>query len=181
MGSREDHTLAAYDIQVFTADEGASRRSFRTNITAATFLTGEPVTIVTNEIVGSEGSPGGVDPVAIDGIAMEPAVSRSNRMAAMEIEDTGRLVELADPNKTFVARYFSVDGTGAALTVPTFAAVAGVAGNLIYNAAATRWSFDTGAANINCEGIDVLDADGHRLGDDLELNGTGDTVLFRFI
>jgi len=173
--------LALYDITLYSADEGATRRAFRTSITAATFLTGEPVTVVTNEIVGSEGSPGGVDPVAIDGIAMEPAVSRSNRMAALEIEDTKRLVELADPNKVFCARYFSLDGTGAALTTPTFADVAGVMGNLIYNAAATRWSFDTAAANLNCVGIDVLDADGHSLGDDLELSGTGDTVLFRFV
>ena len=173
--------MAAYDITLFTADEGATRRSFRTNITAATFNTGEPVMVVANELIGQDGSPGGVDTVAIDGIAMEPAVSRSNRMAALEIEDTGRLVELATSDKVFRARYFSIDGTGAALTTPTFAAVAGVPGNLIYNAAADRWSFDTAAANLNCVGIDVLDADGHRLGDDLELNGTGDTVLFRFI
>jgi len=170
--------LALYDITLYSADEGATRRAFRTNITAATFVTGEPVTVVTNEIVGSENSAGGVDPVAIDGIAMEPAVSRSNRMAALEIEDTGRLVELADPTKVFRARYFATDGA-ATQTTPTFAAVAGVLGNLVHDG--TNWAFDTGAANANCVGIDVLDTDGHSLGDDLELSGTGDTVLFRFL
>ena len=175
----EDYLVSAYDIMLHSSsDEGASRRSFRTNITAATFNTGEPVTVVTNELVGSEGSPGGVDPVSIDGIAMEPAVSTSNRMAALEIEDTGRLVELADPNKVFRARYFAINGAGTHVT-PTFAAVSGVLGNLVHDG--TNWSFDTGAANLNCVGIDVLDADGKRLGDDLETSGTGDTVLFRFV
>ena len=170
--------MALYDITLHSADEGATRRSFRTNITAATFVTGEPVTVVANELVGSEGSAGGVDPVAIAGIAMEPAVSRSNRMAALEITDTGRLVELATPDKVFRARGFATDGAGTAV-VPTFAAVAGVAGNLVHDG--TNWRFDTGAGNANCIGIDVLDRDGHSLGDDLELSGTGDTVLFRFL
>ena len=181
LGLVEDTTLAAYDIMVYsTPDEGASRRAFRTNITAATFAIGEPVTIATNEITDSEGTAGGVDPVNITGIAAEPAVSTSNRMQALEIEDTLRLVELPDPNKVFRARYFATDGAGTAAT-PTFAAVAGVLGNLVHNAGTDVWSFDTGAGNANCVGIDVLDANGASLGDDLQISGTGDTVLFRFL
>jgi hypothetical protein len=178
----EVHTLAAYDIMLYsTTNEGVSRRAIRTNITAATFRIGEPITIVADEARRSENSPGGVDPATIHGIAAEDAVSRSNRMAALEIEDTLRLVELPTADKVFVARYYSADGTGAALTTPTFAAISGAPGNLIYNAAATRWSFDTAAANVNCEGIDVLDANGTRLGDDREISGAGAMVLFRFV
>ena len=170
--------MSAYDIMLYSSDEGATRRGFRTNITAATFEIGEPVTIVTNEIVGSETSPGLVDPVAIDGIAVEPAVSNSSRMAALEIENTLRVVELPDTGKVFMARYFATDGAGTHV-VPTFAAVAGAQGNLVHDG--TDWSFDTGAANLNCEGIDVLDANGSRLGEDLTLDGAGNTVLFRFL
>jgi len=172
--------LAAYDILVFSqVGEGASRQAIRTNITAAAFEVGEPVCIVTNELVDGDGGPGGDDPTVIYGIAAEPAVSRSNRMAALEIEDTLRLCERPAPDKLFVARYFATDGAGTQV-VPTFAAVSGVPGNLVYDGA-TNWTFDTGAANLNCEGVDVLDNNMTRLGDDLTLSGTGAMVLFRFV
>jgi len=171
--------MSAYDFAVYsTVNEGASRQAFRTNITAATFRIGEPVTIVADEIVGSEGSPGGVDPANIHGIAAEDAVSRSNMMAQLEIEDTLRLVELPTPDKVFVARRFATDGAGTAAT-PTFALVSGAPGNLVHDGA--NWTFDIGAANINCEGIDVLDANGNRLGDDRTNNVAGSMVLFRFL
>lgn len=174
--------MSAYDIAVYSdSNEGATRQAIRTNITASTFNAGEPVCIITDELVDGEGGPGGVDPTVIYGIAAEPAVSRSNMMAQLEIEDTLRLVELPATSKVFLARYYSADGTGAALTVPTFAAISGAPGNLIYNAAATRWSFDTAAGNINCEGIDVIDVNGTRLGDGLRESGAGVGVLFRFL
>ena len=173
--------MSAYDITLYsTTDEGASRQGYRTNITAATFHVGEPVIVLGNVLVDGEGGPGGVDPTDIAGIAVEDAVSRSNRMAALEVEDTLRVVELPDPNKVFLARYFATDGVGTH-TTPTFAGVAGAPGNLVYEAAGDTWTFDTGAANINCEGIDVLDADGNRLGNDITPHGTGAVVLFRFI
>ncbi|OGR29710.1 MAG: hypothetical protein A2139_02365 [Desulfobacca sp. RBG_16_60_12] len=173
--------MAAYDITLYSAaDECASRQGYRTNITAATFHVGEPVIVLGNVLVDGDGGPGGVDPVAIAGIALEDAVSRSNRMAALEVADTLRIVELPDPNKVFVARYFATDGAGTHAT-PTFAGVAGVPGNLVYEATGDTWTFDTGAVNINCEGIDVLDTDGNRLGNDITPHGTGTVVLFRFI
>lgn len=174
--------MSAYDILLYsTVDEGAARRAIRTNITAATFQIGEPVVIVTNELTNGDGGPGGNDPTDVFGIAVEPAVSGSNMMAALEIEDTLRAVELPNEDKLFLARYFSQDGTGATLVTPTYADVAGVLGNLIYNVAAARWSFDTGAANLNCEGVDVVDSNGTRLGDDLTFSGAGAMVLFRFV
>ena len=173
--------MAAYDISVYsTVDEGASRRSIRTNITAATYRTGEPVSIVANELLRSDNAPGGNDPANIYGIACESAVSQSNRMAALEIQDTPRLVELPAAGKVFAARYFATDGAGTE-AVPTFAGVSGVQGNLYLNAGTDRWAFDTGAANANVEGIDVLDSGGFSLGDDLTESGAGVTVLFRFI
>jgi len=180
-GALEGHTLAAYDISLYsTPNEGSAREAVRTNITAATFPTGVPVTIVADELVESHNSPGGVDPANIYGISMESAVNRSTMMANLEVEDTLRLVERPSPDKVFLARFFATDGAGTEV-VPTFAAVSGAPGNLVRVAGTTRWAFDTGAANLNCEGIDVLDANGFRLGDDLLNQGAGVAVLFRFV
>jgi hypothetical protein len=131
-------------------------------------------------LADGEGGAGGVDPTVIYGIAAESAVNRSTMMTNLEIQDTLRLVELPTPDKVFAARYFATDGASTE-AVPTFALVSGAPGNLVHNAATDRWAFDVGAANLNCEGIDVLDADGHRLGDDLVLSGVGSIVLFRFV
>jgi hypothetical protein len=171
--------MSAYDILLYsTVDEGAARRAVRTNITAATFMIGEPVVIVANELANGETGPGGVDPVDIFGVAAESAVSGSNMMAALEIEDTLRTVELPNEDKLFLARYFAEDGAGT-LATPTYAGVAGVPANLVHNG--TQWTFDTGAANLNCEGVDVVDSNGTRLGDDLTFSGAGAMVLFRFV
>jgi len=173
--------VAAYDILLYsTVDEGAARRAVRTDIDTATFAIGEPVIFDGNELANGELGPGGVDPVDIFGIAAEPALSGSNMMAALEIEDTLRTVELPNEDKLFLARYFATAGAGAEVA-PTYAAVAGVLGNLVRSAATGRWAFDTGAANLNCEGIDVIDANGNRLGDDLSPAVAGAMVLFRFL
>jgi hypothetical protein len=171
--------VSAYDILLYsTVDEGAARRAIRTNITAATFMIGEPVIFDGNELANGETGVGGNDPVDIFGIAAEPAVSGSNMMAALEIEDTLRTVELPNDDKLFLARYFAIDGAGTVVT-PTYATVAGVLANLVHNG--TQWTFDTGAANLNCEGVDVVDSNGTRLGDDLTFSGAGAMVLFRFV
>jgi len=171
--------LSAYDILLYsTVDEGAARRAVRTNITAATFAIGEPVIIAANELANGETGPGGVDPTDIFGIAAEPAVSGSNMMAVLEIEDTLRAVELPNEDKLFLARYFSSAG-GGVYVAPTYGAVAGVLANLVHDGA--NWAFDTTAAHLNCEGIDVVSGDGHRLGDDLTPGNVGAMVLFRFV
>ena len=169
--------MSAYDILLYsTVDEGAARRAVRTDIDTATFAIGEPVIFDGNELANGELGPGGVDPVDIFGIAAEPALSGSNMMAALEIEDTLRTVELPNEDKLFLARYFVA---GAGVVVPTYAAVAGVLANLVHDG--TNWAFDTSAANLNCEGIDVIDTNGNRLGDDLSPAVAGAMVLFRFI
>jgi hypothetical protein len=98
-------------------------------------------------------------------------------MAALEIEDTVRTIYRWDPANLFICRYFATAGAGATVT-PTHALVVGQTGNLVLNAA-DDWAFDVGAANSNCVGEDVLDADGNSLKDDLTSNGTGVYVVIR--
>ena len=166
--------MSAGDVILYATDEACPHRaSYRTNISAATFREGEPVVLdASNELVECAV----VDPPAITGIAVEPAVSRSNMMAALETSDTFRLIERWVPQNTFICRYFATDGAGT-LTTPTHANAVGQLGNLYSNG--TQWTFDTGAANNNCVGIDVLDASGNSLQNDLVPNTAGVYVVVR--
>lgn len=166
--------MSAGDVIFYASDEQHGHRAaFRTNITAATFREGEPVVLDgSNELVECAV----VDPPVITGIAVEPAVSRSSMMAGLEISDTFRLVERWTPNNTFVCRYFATDGAGT-LATPTQANAVGQAGNLYSNG--TQWTFDTGAANNNAVGIDVLDGNGNSLQNDLVPNTAGAFVVIR--
>jgi len=153
-----------------------SRIGYRINITAATYLTGEPV---------MDNGAGlavicGDDPATVLGIALEPAVSTSNRMNALEAEalgNTRRLVDIPTPEKRYISRYFS--NTGAAWVTPTQANAVGVAAG--FTLLGANWGVDTTAANPHVIIEDVIDADGLSLLDDNPPTGAGDRVIFRFM
>lgn len=177
LGKVEDHTLSAYDFQVYSAgNESVSRIGYRVNITAATFNTGEPLQDDGSGLAEICAD----DPPAVLGIALEPAVSTSNRMNAMEVTATGdtrRLIDIPTPEKRYVARYFSVDGLTPA--VPTVLnAVGNTAG---FSLIGVHWYVDTLAANTHVRIEDVIDAGGFSLLDDSPTPGVGDRVIFRFI
>ena len=168
--------MSANDIQVYsTGDETTGRQGYRCNITAATFVEGEPVAIDgSNEIDICA-----TDPATVLGIAVEPAVSKSSRMAALETADTTRIVDIPAPDKLYMTRNFSTAAAGTD-AVPTAALVVGAAGNFIQNAGTLVWSFGTGGGNANLVGVAVLDDDGFNIQDELSPSGAGEWVVFRF-
>lgn len=169
--------MAARDVELYSCGDQTGRRvGHRTNITAATFVEGEPVSVDGSGEIDISSNVWGNDPATIYGIAVEPAVSKSNRMAALEIEDTQRVVDQWTPVNLFRCRYFATGGLGA-VVVPTNALALGQTGNLVSNG--TNWAFDVGAGNANAICVDVLDEDGLSLADDRTANKAGDSVVIR--
>jgi len=171
----EEQTLSANDIRVYSAGgETVSRVGYRTDIDSATFLEGEPVY--------DQGTVGlivecATDPAVVLGIAMEPALSKSNRMAGLEVADTKRIVDIPTTDKSYVCRYFTTDSATA--TVPTRAnAVGEQAGFALIGGV---WYVDTNAGNIHVLITDVLDANGHSLQEGGLNAGAGAEVVFRFL
>jgi len=170
----EEQTLSANDIRVYSAGgETVSRVGYRADISGASFVEGEPVV--------DNGAAGLIvvcadDPPAVLGIAMEPALSKSNRMAGLEVADTKRIVDVPTPDKSYITRYFSTSGTGA--TVPTRANAVGEQAGL--SLIGTHWYVDTSAANLHVTITDVLDANGHSLQEGGLNAGAGVEVVFGF-
>lgn len=171
--------MSAYDFQVYSpGGETVSRIGYRVNITAATFNTGEPVV----DDGSGEADICADDPPNVLGIALEPAVSTSNRMNALEVTalgDTRRLVDIPTPEKRYVARYFSDDGTN--LVVPTQANAIGQVAGFSEGLVGAEWCIDTSAANAHVRIEDIIDANGLSLLDDWPAAGPGDRVIFRFL
>ena len=169
--------MSANDFQVYSAGgDTVSRIGYRTNITAATYLTGEPVM----DDGAGECVICGNDPAVVLGIAQEPAVSGSNRMAALEITalgDVRRLVDIPTPDKRYIARYYSADG--AALSAPTVATAVGNAAG--FSLIGANWCVDLLAANPHVVIEDVLDANMFSLLDDNPTPGAGVYCVFRFM
>lgn len=167
--------MSANDIRVYSAGgETVSRVGYRADISGASFVEGEPVF--------DNGAVGLVvvcadDPAVVLGIAMEPALSKSNRMAGLEVADTKRIIDIPTTDKTYVCRNFTTDG--ATDTTPTRAnAVGEQAGFALIG---TDWYVDTSAGNIHVLITDVLDANGHSLQEGRLNAGNGDQVVFRFL
>ena len=175
----EDHILSAYDFQVYSAGgETVSRIGYRTNHTAATFVVGEPVVDDgTGEIDECAD-----DPANVLGIAMESALSTSNRQAAFETNladiNTRRIVDIPTTDKHYIARYFTTDSTN--VTVPTQANAIGITGGFFLDGNG-NWYVDTNAGNTHVVITDVIDANGFSILDDISPSGAGDRVIFRFI
>ena len=136
------------------------------------FQAGEPV------VVQAAGTliEAATDPSTIDGIAAH----RSTDVDGTDL-GVGQRVTVYEvgPRQTFRTNSITSDGAGATALVPTLANIGDFAGLALTGGGV--WSLDTGANNLLCKIVGVLDRDGRDLSDPNLLPGTGVTALFTFV